>query len=552
MSNFQIKYILQMRDSMSHVLDKVRTQVKKFESASKIAFANISKHIQKMNNATAGLKKFGKTVGDVGGKLTKRITLPFGLLGGAVLRSAGSLEQMETSLQGLLGSATKAKAVMDEVREFSTKTPFQLPGLVQASKHLLVAGVSTDELISKMKVLGDISSASGKPLTELSAIFLKVRNKGKAMTEEINMISEGGIPIIEELGKMLKEGSWNQKIIDTKKMGIDELKSAVYDLAQDGAISSKILEEALGRMTKKGGFAFQAMELQSKTFFGRLSTLKDTLVNTAGATGSVFIDDINKLIIKVTEIGDRVKVWVEGNKSLVKTILKIGLVLAVLGPALIVIGQMTTGIIALAKGIGLVGFALKAVFLLMKTNPMGMAFSLVIGAISTLLVMFPSLREKIKNFGMAVFEVTKKLLAFTPIGLAIKGLISLFKMFPNIFTTIKDTATASFDAVLEKILMVTNAMKSVIGKVKSIGGKVKGFFTRDKDEPRAIGRTQGQQSVASPSVYNPTTNAQTISGGLGIDVNFNQAPQGMSVKSQANSNAIAKTNIKVNTGLNTY
>jgi tape measure domain-containing protein len=226
------------------------------------------KEIKKTTDAVDGLdkkqKKTNKTF-----KTGSDIFKKFGaLLGGAVLVKgiknvlglAGAFEQTRVSFETFLGSAEKADKVLKELEAFSIVTPFTIDQVNQAGKALLAFGVAAEDLEPSLKSIGDLSAGTGKDFNELAVIFGKAKVQGTLFAEDINQLTEAGIPIIDEFARLL---------------GVST--SEVKKLGSQGKIDFPLLEQAFGDLTKEGGRFFNLMEKQSKTFEGRVSTLKGEL-----------------------------------------------------------------------------------------------------------------------------------------------------------------------------------------------------------------------------------------------------------------------------------
>ena len=212
--------------------------------------------------AQRGLSKANTTTGNSIGGLVVRLgglTAAMLALKGSV-SAAAELETLETSLVSITGSASNAKATLKELTDFTAKTPFQLEGVAAAAKQLITAKGSTQGLKGELKLLGDLSATVGAPIQELAAIYVKAFNKGKVQAEELNQISERGIPIIRLLAE---------------EYGITSAE--VFKLGEQGKISFTDLQNVLQKTTQEGGLAFGAMERQSETFNGTISTLKDNI-----------------------------------------------------------------------------------------------------------------------------------------------------------------------------------------------------------------------------------------------------------------------------------
>lgn len=206
-------------------------------------------------------------------------------IGSSIITASANLEQMRVGFESALGSASSANKLLDELRSFATKTPFQLADIGRASRQLLAAGVAAEDITDRLKFLGDAAAGAQVPLNDMAAIFAKIQNKGKAMTEELLQLSDRGIPIIRVLAK---------------EMGVAE--SAVFELASQGAITADVMEMAFRRMSSEGGIFANQMEKQSETLIGKWSTFKDTLIDLAAAIGEHLLPILSKMLSALTMI----------------------------------------------------------------------------------------------------------------------------------------------------------------------------------------------------------------------------------------------------------
>jgi tape measure domain-containing protein len=206
-------------------------------------------------------------------------------MGAGVIRATASIETMTVSFESLLGSASAAKQLMQELQAFSATTPFQLEDIAGAARQLSAAGVAAGELTHELRFIGDIAAGANVPLNEMAAIFAKIKNKGKAFTEELLQLSDRGIPIIQVL---------------SEKLGVT--KERVFELASEGKLSFDIMRQAMIDMSSEGGVFFDQMNKQSKTLSGQWSTLKDNIVLLANAIGEILIPALNFVLSTVTKI----------------------------------------------------------------------------------------------------------------------------------------------------------------------------------------------------------------------------------------------------------
>ncbi len=284
-----------------------------------------------MQNANRKIAKMGKSLQRVGSKLSVGLTAPIIGIGAVALKSAADLETMEVSFESMLGSAEKAKKLTEDLINFTASTPFQLEGVSDATRQLLSFGVAEEDVLSKLKILGDISAGAKIPLSDMASIFGKIQAKGKAMTEEILQMSDRGIPIIDVLAN---------------QFGV--AKTEIFKMASQGKISFKSVEKGLESMTVSGGIFNDQMAKQSNTLYGLYSTIKDNLI--------IGFAELGKEITKTFNLKKLAKQFISSIKGLVlgfknlepaikKVIIVIASLVATIGPLLVALGLMMTTVV---------------------------------------------------------------------------------------------------------------------------------------------------------------------------------------------------------------
>ncbi len=185
-------------------------------------------------------------------------------LGGFGLKVAADFQQTRIAFEGILGSAEKAQGFLDKLRDFAAKTPFEFPELATASKSLLAVGFNANDVIPIMTKLGNVAATlgvGGEAINGVVRALGQMKGKGKASAEELNQISEQipGFSAVEAIAK---------------KLGITTAEA--FKKMETGAISADVAIEAILEGMEKFPGAAGAMERQSKTLNGVISTLKDT------------------------------------------------------------------------------------------------------------------------------------------------------------------------------------------------------------------------------------------------------------------------------------
>jgi len=259
------------------------------------------------NDLDRQLQTTVKNIGSVQSKLQlvakQTITAFVALEVGKLVKGAGqaaiAYEQLFKQFETFLGSADKARKVLVELEKFSTATPFEPDQVNQAARALLAFGFESEKLIPTLSKIGDIAAATGKDFNELALIYGKARTAGVLYTEEINQLTEAGIPIIAELAKQ-----FNVNESEVKKLG------------ETGQIQFANLEAAFESLTSEGGRFFNLMENQSQTTGGRISTLTGNVAGLQKELGDKLLPVTGKVVDGLNDVVTAFRNLISGTNDL--------------------------------------------------------------------------------------------------------------------------------------------------------------------------------------------------------------------------------------------
>lgn len=208
--------------------------------------------------------KFSGTMAKLGGVLAGG-AIAYGLLniGKSALSAAANMEQQRVAFTSMLGSAEKAQKLLDQMQDFAASTPFQFNEIVDAGKKLVAFGEDAENVTKTLGRIGDVAAGLGVPLGELTEIYGKARVQQTLYAEDLNQLAGRGIPIFEELAKVM-----NVNASEVKKLG------------SEGKISFSLLEQVFGNLTGAGGKFAGLMDAQSKTLAGKWSNFNDQIDKT--------------------------------------------------------------------------------------------------------------------------------------------------------------------------------------------------------------------------------------------------------------------------------
>lgn len=228
--------------------------------------------LQKNVKRTFASDNLGISKGAVGAIVGVGVAL--GALGLASVKAAGQMEQTRIAFTTLLKDGEKAKSFLSELEKFAASTPFELPGVLDASKRLLAFGFSAEQVIPILTAVGDSAAALGigeEGIQRLTLAIGQMQAKGKVSAEEMLQLAEAGVPAWEMLAN---------------KIGTD-IPTAM-DKASKGQISAAEGIQAVisGMNSKFGGM----MEQQAQTVNGIMSNIQDSVTQSMVVIGDEIIE----------------------------------------------------------------------------------------------------------------------------------------------------------------------------------------------------------------------------------------------------------------------
>lgn len=191
--------------------------------------------------------------------------------GSDVIEATGKMQQLQVALSTILQDKSKADQLIAEIVQFAAKTPFNLDDVATGAKQLLAYGSSADNVVKELSMLGDVASGLQIPIGQLIYLYGTLRTQGRAMTVDIRQFAGRGIPIFEELAKVL---------------GVS--KDQVGELVKEGKVGFKEVEQAFKNMTSEGGKFANLMENSAGTWPQRLSNIEDTLFQKMNEFGNKY------------------------------------------------------------------------------------------------------------------------------------------------------------------------------------------------------------------------------------------------------------------------
>lgn len=205
----------------------------------------------------------------------------------------GEFQQMENAIETITGSTSQMNKLMDEWKELTLRSPFRLSEIGQAGKQLLAYGIDVNKVTHDIEMLANVASGVSGNIGDIAYVYGTLKTQGRAYTRDILQFTMRGIPLMDELAKVMN-------------VNVSELKG----LIEAGKVGFPEVEKAMNRLTSEGGKFNNLIAKQATTLTGSVNRLKhefELMLNEIGTNNENIlkggIDAITHLIENYQEVG---------------------------------------------------------------------------------------------------------------------------------------------------------------------------------------------------------------------------------------------------------
>ena len=421
-----------------------------------------------ISNLSKSSDTLSKKFTSFGTKMSIGVTAPLTALATAGVKYNATMESYLANLTTLLGgNQQEAQKLLDTLKEMANTTPYEATDLVKATQKMMAFGISAEDSLKYLNMLGDIAMGDANKMDSLTLAFSQISASGRASMEDINQMIDQG---------------FNPLTIIAQKTG--ESMADLRDRVSAGGVSFEEIAGAFETATSKGGTFYQSMDKASQTTEGKISTLKDGFNTALGSMTESLLPFVTEAVNGLTKVADWFANLDDDGKKIVLTLagvaLAIGPVVTAIGTlikvgsgikSLVTIMQswnMVTKLMTVAQG------ALNAV---MNMNPI----SLIVIAIVALIAIIAVLWNKCEWFREAVMTVINAIWgAIQSVGSFIMSVFqNVFNFVSGIFTslwnviqTVVNTIVSIFSTAWNTIKNVATTVWNGILGLFSAGGKI--------------------------------------------------------------------------------
>jgi len=279
---------------------------------------NLDKELGKVEKS---MTKFGQNMSNLGSTLTQSLTLPIIGVGAAALKSFADMEKLQNGLIAIMGSSEGAAVELEKLRKVAENPGLALPEVVKASASLQSVGMNADAARETIVQFGNAVARAGGGAEQFDGVVLalsQISAVGKVTQEDLNQIKER----LPEFARVMKE---EFGVVTAE--GIREL----------GISSEEFIKRSVG--------ALGNLERANSGLANTFDNLKDNVGASLAELGKAINETLN-LEAVAAALSAGLQRLVDGFKSLNPEtqgfIVKAGLLVAALGPAIFIVGKLIT------------------------------------------------------------------------------------------------------------------------------------------------------------------------------------------------------------------
>lgn len=408
-------------------------------------------------NVFTSIPADAQQVGDAIGELNTQ----FGLTGEALEQASTQMVQFAT-INGtdITNSTIAAKQAMEQFGASTEELPSFLDTVTAAAQQ---TGQSTDSIFEAVKRGAPQLKAMGLDLNSSAMMMAKFQQAGLDSSKTISMLTRAQTNFAKE-GKTLKEGMVEFfKTVEQGGDSVDVINQATEIFGKNGAtmveniVAGKIsLEDFTASAQNYSGTVAETFDAtldpidKMKESLNNLSMLGAELFNTIQEVAAPILEQLVEHIKSLREK------WEELSPQTQQTIVKVAAIAAAIGPLLIVLGKMATGI-------GVVVKALSAF-----ASPVGLAVAAVVGAVALIIANWDKIKkawEDLKKFLVDTWNAIKT--EAENIWNAVK------KFFEDLWNGIKKTVETIWNGIKKFIEGIWNGLKTT---AETVWNGIKKFF----------------------------------------------------------------------------
>lgn len=464
------------------------------------------------------VEKDGKSIDDVISNIQNSMNIAIGgwSIGKFVnqmMQVRGQFQQTEMAFKTMLQSEEKADALMKQLIRTAAVTPFGVEDVTEGAKQLLAFNVAAEDVNKTLIGLGDVAAGMGLNLKDLVMLYGTTIAKGKMDTMDLYQFLNRGIPIADEIAKV---------------MGLD-VTNAIKEVQKQikaGKVTSDIFIQAMQSMTAEGSKFGGLMEAQSKTITGQISNIKDAIEQMFNDLGKSQEGVINTGLGVVSTL---VENWETVGKVLMTVVAAYGAYKAAV-IATIAIEKSLIALNAAAKFLGMSDALLKASKSMTAFNAacMNNILGIVIGLVASAITYFgvfgksaDDAASKTSKFTESANEASSKVESLVSILKTAKEGSKVYKDTIKELSNIYDNYGIAIDKIKEDESNLVDVKQQEIDKSKELVEQIK-LEATERNRANAISKANEEYNnrvdSAQQALLGKLKDYGTSSSGIAVGI----------------------------------
>lgn len=380
-----------------------------------------------MNKAQRKLKKFGKGVERTGKSLTTGLTLPIVALGAASLKTFADFEQGMLKVKAISGATDlEFKALTESAKELGSTTMFTASQVAELQLNLSKLGLTPTQINQSTESILNLAQATDSDLGQAATVTAKIMNAFGMEATDMTIITDvmadafsstaldmtkfetamaSVAPVAKMAGSDLEQTSAILGVLVNNGVEASTAGTALRNIFLDLAKSGKTWDQAMGEINssteplavamdmfgKRGanvatilaqsGIEVQALTQDFRDSAGEAQAMADIM--DSGVAGAIrkmrsqlegaAIELGEKLVpifqIVINKISKMVKWFTSLSDEQQKSVVFWGLIVAAIGPLLIIFGKLSLGLASAAWAVKYLGLAFSNLYKTMLANP---------------------------------------------------------------------------------------------------------------------------------------------------------------------------------------
>ena len=241
-----LQFIIDIQSRQNGVVQQVQRVQNKLEDT--------DRSVQKLNGRLTGLKSALMSL--PGAEFFTNPIVAMTAATGIIAKMGMDADKTAVSFNVLTGSMEKGSKLLGQINKYADDTIYDRLGTQEAAKTMLGFGVSLENVMGDLKMLGDVAMGDKQRMSQLALVFGQVAAAGKLQGQDLlQLINAGYNPLLD------------MSALTGKSV------SDLRDEMSKGNITFEMLRQAFQRATGEGGKFYNMTNAIAETPYGRWQQL---------------------------------------------------------------------------------------------------------------------------------------------------------------------------------------------------------------------------------------------------------------------------------------